>query len=133
MIIILLLLLCTLEFHIKWPKTAAAMACLMHHKFILIDAVAKEPRKSDCEDIVSSDEEEYESDEDVNRVICEKCVTMASESVSVQKMCVQCRPVRIRSKEDLLKFPSETIPRLPKHGLLLTGSHNWSVQVSRIG
>lgn len=116
------------DYSVKWPKTASsAMACLMHHKFILIDAVAKEPRSSadgGGDSDSSSDEEE-----EVN--LCSQCMAsdenVKSENVS---KCLQCRPVRIRSKEDLIKFPSPTLPRLPKHGLLITGSHNWSQQVS---
>lgn len=115
------------------------MSCLMHHKFILIDAVAKERgNKSGGGD--DSDSSSDDEDEEVSggAISCDKCaLMMASKSVSggggnvPTKQCVLCRPLRIRSKEDLIKFPSETLPRLPKHGLLITGSHNWSQQVRK--
>lgn len=100
----------------------------MHHKFILIDAVAKEPRRRSGGDSDSSSDEE-DGEEVAN--LCAQCMA-SDESVKSENVskCLQCRPVRVRSKEDLIKFPSPTLPRLPKHGLLITGSHNWSQQVS---
>lgn len=116
------------------------MSCLMHHKFILIDAVAKERGNKSGGDDSDSSSDDDDEDEEVSggAISCDKCaLMMASESVSggnvPAKQCVLCRPLRIRSKEDLIKFPSETLPRLPKHGLLITGSHNWSQQVRRRG
>lgn len=112
------------DFSVKWPKTAEAMACLMHHKFILIDA---EPISDGYS---TSDDEDEGVDANVPLgVPCELCSDMASDVKNSDK-CVQCRPLRIRSKEDLIKFPSEVLPRLPKHGLLITGSLNWSQQVT---
>lgn len=128
------------DFDIKWPTKPIVpgqdkpqeTSCLMHHKFILIDA---EPlAKSESE---SADEEEE------NRVPCAKCgacpggevSSMASESVDGGSAsadavpCFECRPVRIRSKKDLVQFNCDKLPRLPKNGILITGSHNWSVQV----
>lgn len=104
----------------------------MHHKFILIDA---EP--------LAKSESESEDEEEENRVPCAKCgacpggevSSMASESVDGGSAsadavpCFECRPVRIRSKKDLVQFNCDKLPRLPKNGILITGSHNWSVQV----
>lgn len=102
----------------------------MHHKFILIDAVAKEPRVAG--DSSSSDDDgDVECDNSDDVILCNKCMASdENEKSEVVSKCLQCRPVRIRSKEDLIKFPSSFLPRLPKHGLLITGSHNWSQQVS---
>lgn len=116
------------------------MACLMHHKFILIDA---EPQKSKSEKRGENESETFSSSDDDDddeevKPLCAKCSDpsgdrMASDgAVSVSTECVQCRPVRIRSKKDLVQFPSDFLPRLPKNGLLITGSHNWSTQVGRI-
>ena len=107
------------------------MACLMHHKFILIDAEPKRRATNEGGDSVS----DSESEEEEECELCEKCMASEeSDNVPKQKKpkCLQCSPVRIRSKEDLIKFPSETLPRLPKHGLLITGSLNWTMQV-RVG
>ena len=58
---------------------------------------------------------------------------MASDksSSATVPQCIKCRPLRIRSKEDLLNYPSDCLPRLPKNGLLITGSHNFSTQAFR--
>lgn len=125
------------DFDIKWPTKPIVegqdkpqeTSCLMHHKFILIDA---EPGKSE-----SDDDDEEEEEEEV-RVPCAKCGAcpgevsfMASNSDGECAVpCSECRPVRIRSKKDLVQFNCDKLPRLPKNGILITGSHNWSVQVS---
>lgn len=137
-------------FDVHWPTKPIVAgkdkpdetACLMHHKFVLIDA---EPRISSSSSSAGdgggdsdSDSEEEESENEEKKKVCPKCGgggggvggASASESAISAVPCYECRPVRIRSKRDLVLFPSNHLPRLPKNGVLITGSHNWSTQVS---
>lgn len=97
----------------------------MHHKFVLIDA---EPSVD-----TSGSDSETEEEEEEEVEVCDKCSgSVDSEANSAVSTCIKCSDLKLRSVLDVIKFPSDRIPRLPKHGLLLTGSLNWTMQVNRV-
>lgn len=118
---------------VKWPVAVKAMQCLMHHKFLLIDAEVSGDDSDDDDEENASGSSGVGADNkcpQCDAIACDD-VNMASDksSSATVPQCIKCRPLRIRSKEDLLNYPSDCLPRLPKNGLLITGSHNFSTQV----
>lgn len=101
----------------------------MHHKFVVIDG-------SEPEDL-DNPYPEYDDESASGNKKCAKCANSGNCGFSDQEGdialsgCEICdgEKVSITSKEALLKWPSDSLPQLPKYGLLITGSLNWSMQV----
>lgn len=107
----------------------------MHHKFILIDPLNEDEISSG--DSFSGEE----CDDSDGGDWCKKCEAIESRATNGEcgandgpKNCCECGSrCRIHSSAELLRNGRDNIEHLPKHGVLITGSLNWTMQVRGSG